>query len=315
MYVPGIDRRKLLVFGLMAPALASCTAVGAFNALVPYDRAGRIAASNIAFGPDPRQSLDIYAPITQVGLRPVVLFIYGGSWNNGSRSEYGFVGHALASQGFVTVIINYRLIPQVRFPAFIQDAALATAWIKSNISAYGGDPKSMFVMGHSAGAYNAAMVSLDLRYVRRAGIAGQPFRGLIGLAGPYDFLPFDVRATREAFGEWPDPRETQPVFVATDNAPPESIGQLLDRSSTFVRHTRRVLKLDAQDDIHGMQDLVVLQVMEQRAGNVVRGAGKEHRRPADVRRRFFPEHGDKIRQYDALPEDLVAEDARASPPS
>lgn len=219
MLVKNLDRRNLLLLGLLAPSLASCTALEAFNALVPYDHNSRLAATDIAFGTDERQRLDIYTPNLPTGSRPVVLFIYGGSWNDGTKSDYGFVGHALASQGFVTVIADYRLVPQVQFPAFIDDAALATAWITSNISAFGGDRRAIFVMGHSAGAYNAAMVALDKRYVRRAGIAGQPFRGLIGLAGPYDFLPFDVKATRDAFGQWPKPAETQPVLVVGDDRP------------------------------------------------------------------------------------------------
>lgn len=238
MSLQSLDRRRLLMLGLMGPALASCSGVGTFNALVPYDWNSRTAATNVEFGPDPRQRLDIYAPRTQVRALPGVLFIYGGSWSNGSRSDYGFVGHALASHGFVTVIADYRLVPQVRFPAFIEDAALATAWIKSHIAAYGGNPKSVFVMGHSAGAYNAAMVALDLKYARRAGIAGQPFRGLIGLAGPYDFLPFDVKATQEAFGGWPQPKETQPIIVANKFAPPALLLAGADDETVLPRNTR-----------------------------------------------------------------------------
>lgn len=234
------DRRRMLMLGLMGSALASCSGVATFNALVPYDWNSRITARNLEFGPDPRQRLDIYSPQTQLRELPVVLFIYGGSWNNGSCSDYGFIGHALASNGFVTVIADYRLVPQVKFPAFIDDAALATAWIKSHIAAYGGNPKSVFVMGHSSGAYNAAMVALDLKYARRAGIAGQPFRGLIGLAGPYDFFPFEVKETQEAFGRWPKPNETQPILVANKYVLPALLLAGANDQTVLPRNTRRL---------------------------------------------------------------------------
>ena len=150
----------------------------------------------------------------------MVIFFYGGSWSSGYRQGYAFVGQALASRGFVTVLPDYRLVPQVRFPSFVQDGAAATAWVVRNIAGHGGDPGRIGLAGHSAGAYIAAMLALDRRWLGQAGVAPATIRCLAGLAGPYDFFPFDVTASQEAFGRFGDPRATQPINFARAGAPP-----------------------------------------------------------------------------------------------
>jgi acetyl esterase/lipase len=217
--------------------------VGAFNAVVKTEGGTKTLATGLAYGSDPRQQLDIYGPAEPGPRRPVVLFIYGGSWNNGSRRDYAFVGEALAAQGVLAVVMDYRLVPQVRFPGFVEDAALATAWVKANIATYGGDPDRLFVMGHSAGAYNAAMVSVTPVYLRAAGVRGRAYRGFIGLAGPYDFLPLDVSATKEAFGQAPDLRATQPVFVAQSSAPPSLLLHGRDDDTVYPRNSEALAKV------------------------------------------------------------------------
>ncbi|MFO1147859.1 MAG: alpha/beta hydrolase [Alsobacter sp.] len=237
------SRRTLLAAALCAPALSACSAVGAFNAVVKSEDGARTLATDLAYGPDPRQTLDIYGPPGAGGRKPVVIFIYGGSWNSGRRQDYAFVGKALAAQGVVAVVIDYRLVPQVRFPGFVEDAARATAWVKANIAAHGGDPDRVFVMGHSAGAYNAAMVSVTPTYLRAAGLRGRAFRGFIGLAGPYDFLPLDVSATREAFGQAPDLRATQPVLVAQSSAPPSLLLHGRDDDTVYPRNSEALARV------------------------------------------------------------------------
>ena len=118
----------------------------------------------------------------------MVVFFYGGSWNSGSRDDYGFVGEALASRGIVVVIADYRLYPQVRYPAFLQDNAHAVAWTYQHIAEHGGDPHQLYVMGHSSGAYNASMLALDPRWLKAVNLSPTMLKGWIGLAGPYDFL-------------------------------------------------------------------------------------------------------------------------------
>ena len=214
-----MDRRTLLSLAAL-PALAGCTAIRAFDTLAPRDGGVHRVARDAAFGPDPRQRLDLYAPEGAAGPLPILVFIYGGSWRNGAKRDYNFVGAALAAQGFLTAIPDYRLVPQVRFPSFLQDCAAAVRWVQDNAAQYGGDPSRLVLAGHSAGAYNAIMLTLDSRYLTDAGVEAARVRGAIGLAGPYDFLPFDVPATQDAFGQAPDPQLTQPVHFARANVPP-----------------------------------------------------------------------------------------------
>jgi acetyl esterase/lipase len=150
----------------------------------------------------------------------VIVFIHGGSWRNGDRRDYNFLGAALAAQGFLAALTNYRLVPEVRFPSFIDDCANAVRWVQDNAAAHGGDPRRIVLMGHSAGAYNAIMLALDARYLAAAGVEANRIRGAIGLAGPYDFIPFDVPSTQDAFGQAPDPQRTQPIQFARADAPP-----------------------------------------------------------------------------------------------
>jgi hypothetical protein len=236
-----IPSRRRLLLGLGAvPALASCSAVGAFNVVVPVDGGTERVAEGIAYGAHPRQRLDIYSAAGAAAGRhpaPVVVFVYGGSWTGGSRSEYAFVGRALASRGIVTAVVDYQLVPEVRFPAFVEDVAAATAWTTTHIAGYGGDPRRIVVMGHSAGAYNAAMVALVPSYLRAAGFRGPRLAGFVGLAGPYDFLPFDVSATINAFGSWPRPAETQPVLVASAGAPRTFVASGSADTTVYPRNT------------------------------------------------------------------------------
>lgn len=202
----------------LALMIAACSPLTTFDRLVPKDGGGKRVAEARRYGPDPRQTLDIYAPRAAApGRRPVVVFFYGGSWNSGTRSGYAFVGRALAAQGFVVVIPDYRLVPAIRYPAFVEDGAAAVRWTEGHIAGFGGDPARLVLMGHSAGAYIAAMLAVDDRWLGRD---RQAVRGLVGLAGPYDFAPFDVDVARAAFGAWPRPEETQPVHWAGAGDPP-----------------------------------------------------------------------------------------------
>lgn len=217
-----LTRRAILPL-LALPALhAACSPLATFDAVAGRDEGGGSIAKGLAFGPHPRQRLDIYGPpgtASGAGL-PVVMFIYGGSWNMGSRQEYGFVGSALAARGFVTVIADYRLVPEVRFPDFLDDGSLALAWVRDNISGHGGDPARIGLAGHSAGAYNAVMLALEPRFLRKAGFDPRLVKAVVGISGPYDFFPWRSTDAEAAFGAWPDPKATQPINFARSNAPP-----------------------------------------------------------------------------------------------
>jgi acetyl esterase/lipase len=198
--------------------LASCSPLKTFDAFVPKDGGARRIVQNAPFEPGPRGHLDVYAPIERSGRpRPIIIFFYGGSWSSGTKDGYAFVGQALAADGFVVVIPDYRLVPQVRFPAFLEDNAAAVRWARTHAAEFGGDRDRLILAGHSAGAYNAAMLALDKHWL---GADRAAVRGLIGLAGPYDFLPFDQPSTIATFGAAPDPAATQPVNLVDAGDPP-----------------------------------------------------------------------------------------------
>jgi acetyl esterase/lipase len=180
----------------------------------------RQVAEGIAFGSH-GQKLDIWAPEeAPPGKLPVVIFWYGGGWAKGDRAAYAFAGRALAREGFLVVVPDYRKVPQVRFPAFLEDGAEAVAWVQGNIAGHGGDPARMAFMGHSAGAWQAVMLALDTQRLAAAGADPGMVRAAVGLSGPYDFYPFDKPRSIAAFSQWPRPDETQPIAFARADAPP-----------------------------------------------------------------------------------------------
>lgn len=203
---------------LLAGALSACSPLSLVNAISPGGTERSVATT--AYGPDPRHTLSVYRPATGAHKAPVIVFFYGGNWVSGERDDYEFVGRSLAARGFVVVIPDVRLYPQARYPAFLDDSARAVAWTSRKVGEYGGDPKRIFVMGHSAGAYNAAMVALDPRWLRKQGSGPSILRGWIGMAGPYNFLPIDDETTRKVF-PYPDtPRDSQPINHVSAMAPP-----------------------------------------------------------------------------------------------
>lgn len=218
---PGRIGRGRFIGALIGAAVAACSPLRTFDAVVPKDGGVRLAARDAAFGPDPRQRLDVYAPVGVPGdgrrVHPVIVFLYGGSWNSGTKAGYSFVGRALAARGFVVAIPDYRLVPQVRYPDFLRDNAAAVRWVRDHAGSLGGDPDRLVLAGHSAGAYDAAMLALDPRWL---GPDRAAVRGWAGLAGPYDFLPLDQPVTRAAFGAEPDARSTQPIAFAGAGDPP-----------------------------------------------------------------------------------------------
>ncbi|MBV9656384.1 MAG: alpha/beta hydrolase [Acetobacteraceae bacterium] len=210
-------RRRLTaaLAGLPALLAGGCSPAAVLNTLAP----DRLVADGVPYAPGKRHRLDAYAPRDASGA-PVVVFLYGGNWDSGARQMYRFVGGALASHGVVTIIPDYRLYPAARYPAFLQDCAAAVAWARSNAGHFGGDPARMFLLGHSAGAYNAAMLALDPQWLAAAGTEpASHLAGVIGLSGPYDFLPLTDPELIAIFGGANRP-ETQPVSYVDGRNPP-----------------------------------------------------------------------------------------------
>lgn len=230
-FLIGIVLVAMMATGLLAPAWT-------FNLLVPKDSGTAAIIRGAVYGPLPRHRLDVYAPTTAAeGPRPILVYLHGGSWATGSRTTYDFVGRAFAARGFTVIIPDYRLYPAVRYPAFLEDGAAAIAWARAHAAEIGGDPGRIVLVGHSAGGYNAAMLALDERWLAAAGVPREAIRAWAGLAGPYDFLPLEITAAINTFGEAPDLPATQPVnHVAAGNPPAFLAAGDADRT-VAPRHT------------------------------------------------------------------------------
>jgi acetyl esterase/lipase len=242
----GVTRRTALA-GLVATFAAGCGRLSFLAANVPAAFGPYTRHTNMAYGPEPRQRLDVYVPHEAAngaaangrppdagaakgsaakakaanGSRPLVVFWHGGRWSFGDKADYRFVGAALAGLGYVAVLADYRLYPEVKMPGFMDDAARAALWAVSHATDYGADPNRLFLMGHSAGAHLAALVTLDPRYFAALAPAPRPaIAGVIGLSGPYDFLPLREADVQDMFGPPPLYPESQPINFVRADAPP-----------------------------------------------------------------------------------------------
>ena len=201
---------------IAAVAASACSPLHVVNGLSPSDHYE--LTSSIPYGELERQTLDIYAPRDAGGPSPLVVYFYGGGWRKGEKDHFEFVASSLTRAGYVVVIADYRRYPEVVFPVFIDDGAMAVAWALENAGDYGADTSKLFLMGHSAGAHTAALLSLDSQYLAKYDIDSRDIDGLIGLSGPYDFLPITEGYLTELFP--PDMRETsQPINFVTSDAP------------------------------------------------------------------------------------------------
>ncbi len=235
-----LARRGLIasVLGL----LGGCSPAALLNTTVP--RTGYKLEADIPYGSNPRQKLDVYTPDQPRADGKSVIFFYGGSWDSGAKGDYLFVGQALAARGITTIIPDYRVYPEVRYPTFLDDGAAATAWATKKAGT-----EKLFVAGHSAGAYIAIMMIANTPYLAAAGVDRMKLPGGIGIAGPYDFLPLTSQRLIEIFGG-PDRRETQPIAYARAPLPPVLL-------------------------LHGTTDTTVKPFNSERLAEAWRGAGGE----------------------------------------
>jgi acetyl esterase/lipase len=222
---------------MLMTLLSACSPVGMLNALAPTD--GVTITPDIVYGQAERQLLDVYTP--KQAPAPVIVFLYGGGWRSGDKAMYGFVASALAARGYVTVVPDYRLYPTVRFPAFIRDAARAVQWTRREIARFGGDPCRIVLMGHSAGAYIAAMLALDRQWLaEQDGDADRDLAGVVGLSGPYDFLPLRDPALQAIFAPAGNLRDSQPISFVRGDAPPMLLAHGDFDSVVWPRNTTRL---------------------------------------------------------------------------
>ncbi len=239
---PPESRSKQAVWypGLLAAmlfAVAGCSSFDVVNGLTP---SGHYTSDrDIAYAEGPRQTLDIHVPEKGVSGAPVVVFFYGGGWREGSKDDYEFVASRLTDAGIIVVLPDYRLYPQVAFPDFIKDSALALGWVHNNISRYGGDPGRLFVAGHSAGAYIAAMLALDTQFIEDVGMKQGDIAGLIGLSGPYDFLPIESGYLLNVFPQV-SRQDSQPVTFVDAGAPRTLLIHGTDDETVYAANSERL---------------------------------------------------------------------------
>jgi acetyl esterase/lipase len=218
-------------------ATATATGTGTGTATATATATGNATATVTATG----HATDVAAATTSsAASRPVIVFWHGGRWSVGDKSDYRFVGAALAECGYLTVVANYRHYPQVKMPGFMDDTARAALWTAAHVADFGGDPKRLYLMGHSSGAHMAALATLDTRYFLAAGGAMPPIAGVIGLSGPYDFLPLREAYLQDMFGPPQDYALSQPIDFVRADAPPFLLLHGLDDETVWPKNSRNL---------------------------------------------------------------------------
>jgi len=239
--------RVVIALGLVC-ALNACTSLGLFalNRVSTFQDYSR--RTDIAYGPKAANRLDIYLP-THGAPSALVVFFYGGGWNSGGKESYRFAGAALAAAGIATVIPNYTLYPEARFPQFMRDAASAVAFTRAHAHEWGADPSRLFLIGHSAGAHIAVLLALDQEYLQQVGGDDRWLRGVVGLSGPYDFLPFTDEYLNDVFAPPAEFYRSQPINYVRANAPPVLLMHGLADRRVSPNNTRSLAaRLEAAGD-------------------------------------------------------------------
>jgi acetyl esterase/lipase len=244
-----MKRMLFWLIGLILLILAIGGGLFLYSPALLVDTVDRIAsradatkiADGVTFGPNNGNKLDIWSTAQKSKqLKPVLVFFYGGGWANGKRSEYGYAARPFVENGYIVVLPDYRHVPEVRFPGFLEDSAAAVKWVQANIAQYGGDPARVSVAGHSAGAYNALMLALDKKW-----LGDKPVQSAISLAGPADFYPFTSRRSIDAMSQAPDPLATQPISFVRKDAPPillvhgtaDTVVRIRNANSLYAKQT------------------------------------------------------------------------------
>lgn len=232
-----------LLLAALCVTLSACSSLTFLVANTPAAFGRYSQLKDLSYANRPRNKLDVYIP---EGLRdkvPVVIFVHGGGWNSGDKAQYKFVGAALAEQGYVAVLPNYGLYPHVKSPVFIQDVARAIVWVHAHASEWNGDSGRIYLIGHSAGAHIAVMLALDKEYMQQAGGDAGWLSGVVGLAGPYDFLPFTYPYMNDLFGPPERFAASQPVNYVRADAPPLLLLQGLQDHTVAPTNTRRLYEM------------------------------------------------------------------------
>ncbi|MEO1730167.1 MAG: alpha/beta hydrolase [Pseudomonadota bacterium] len=220
----------VLIIGMIAVQIAIArngpAVLNAVDRITGGDQ-GAARLATISTGEHPSQKAVVWGPANrkadEAPLR-VIVFAHGGSWRSGDPKDYGFLARAFVSKGFIVVLAGYRLVkedaPDGVYPAMIEDTARVIQWAHEQIAQYGGDPDRIILAGHSAGAYNVMMATLERQWLSDKGVDPDAIAGVVGMSGPYDFFPFDSESTIAAFGPASDAEATQTFNHVRGDAPP-----------------------------------------------------------------------------------------------
>jgi acetyl esterase/lipase len=212
--------RRTLMAGFAALLTSACSRAIFLAANVPASFGDYTRHADLSYGTSAAHTVDVYVPHRPATApRPLVVFWYGGRWTDGDKGDYRFVGAALAALGYVAVLPNYRHYPEVKMAGFMDDAARAAQWAVAHGAEFGADPSRLYLMGHSAGAHIAALVTLDTRYFAATGRPAPVIAGMIGLSGPYDFLPLTDADLQDMFGPPENYPNSQPINFVRSNPP------------------------------------------------------------------------------------------------
>ncbi len=240
---------RSVLLGTTMLTVSACSAV-LFHTMNATTSAGRVMSKKgITFEPEHGQKLDVYWP-AHARNAPVVVFFYGGAWQDGRRQLYTWAGETLARHGLVVIVPDYRKYPQVTLDGFMHDGAQAVAWAYRHAADYGGDTSHFFLMGHSAGAHIAALLATDDQWLQTVGMTPKDITGFIGLAGPYDFLPLKEQVYRNILGRThAEAEKSQPVRFVNGDEPPMLLMQGLDDHTVAPKNARSMARaMHAHDE-------------------------------------------------------------------
>ena len=232
-------RIRIFFATLCALFVSACSSASFFVANIPVHFSEAEVSSDISYGDKETHKLDIYTPKNLEGKAPVLVFFYGGRWTFGNKEQYAFAALPFLEKGYIVVIPDYSKYPDVKFPEFVKDAALAVAWVHDYIGEYKGDPKRLYLSGHSSGAHLAALVTTDQKYLKEHGKSRSIVTGFSGLAGPYDFIPED-KDLQDMFGPPANYPNMQATSFIDGLQPPMQLLHGADDKDVIQRNLNRL---------------------------------------------------------------------------
>ena len=220
----------VMILSAIALGAQQARALSALNIVNGITSNGSVAVSkDILYGDESLQDLDVYYPKSLAHAMqaqssiddtyPMVVFVHGGSWENGNKEDYAFVGQSFAQAGYVTVVMNHRKAPKYVYPKYVEDTAKAIAWSYENAAMLHADPQRIAVIGHSSGAFNTVAAVSNADFLAPYGIKPSDIKAVVGIAGPYSY-DFRQFSNARAFPVDATPDEVMPDRQLKGRQPP-----------------------------------------------------------------------------------------------